>query len=48
MMQNYRKMAGRLLLAASLLVGGLTAAQAAGPVGKVKIAEEQFGALSRR
>ena len=45
-MQNYRKMAGGLLLAASLLVGGLAAAaEATHPVGKVTIAEKQFGLL---
>ena len=44
MMQSLRKTTGGVLLAASLLVGGLAvAADIDKPVGKVAIAEKQFG-----
>ncbi len=43
-MQNYRKVAGHILLAAALLVGGpALAADAKQAVGKVSIEEKQFG-----
>ena len=43
-MQSLRKTTGGVLLAASLLVGGLAvAADIDKPVGKVAIAEKQFG-----
>lgn len=46
MLKHYRKMAGPLLLATTLLVGGLVlAADAKQPVGKVSIEEKQFGLL---
>ena len=46
MMQNVRKMTGHVLLATTLLVGGLAlAADAKQPVGQVSIEEKQFGLL---
>ena len=46
MLKNYRKMAGPVLLATTLLVGGLAlAADVKQPVGKVSIEEKQFGLL---
>ncbi|MFZ4790084.1 MAG: DUF1134 domain-containing protein [Candidatus Competibacteraceae bacterium] len=47
MMQNYRNMAGQILLAATLLVGSLVMAAdvAKQPVGKVSITEKQFGLI---
>ena len=47
MMQNFRKMTGGLLLATSMLVSGLALAAdvVKQPVGKVTIAEKQFGLL---
>lgn len=46
MMQSFRKMTGGVLLAASLLVGGLAvAADADKPVGTVSITERQFGLI---
>jgi len=45
-MKNYRKIAGHVLLATTLLVGSLAlAADAKQPVGKVSIEEKQFGLL---
>jgi hypothetical protein len=46
MMLNYRKLTGGVLLATLLLVGGLAAAAGTKqPVGRVTIAEKQFGML---
>ncbi|MFZ1640943.1 MAG: DUF1134 domain-containing protein [Candidatus Contendobacter sp.] len=46
MMQNICKMTGGVLLAMSLLVGGLAlAADAKQPVGKVSLEEKQFGLI---
>lgn len=42
-MMNYRTMTSSVLLAMSLLVGGLALAAEQQPVGKVTIEEEQFG-----
>ena len=42
-MMNYRAMTSSVLLAMSLLVGGLVLAAEQQPVGKVTIEEEQFG-----
>lgn len=42
-MMNYRAMTSSVLLAMSLLVGGLALAAEQQPVGKVTIEEEQFG-----
>ena len=42
-MMNYRTMTSSVLLAMSLLVGGLVLAAEQQPVGKVTIEEEQFG-----
>ncbi len=46
MTQSFRKITGGILLATSLLVGGLAvAADKDKPVGKVTIAEKQFGLI---
>lgn len=47
MMQSFRKMTGGLLLATSMLVSGLALAAdvVKQPVGKISIAEKQFGLL---
>lgn len=44
-MKNSLKMTGRVLLAATLLMGNLALALDKQPVGKVSIAEKQFGLL---
>jgi hypothetical protein len=45
MMKNYRKITGHVLLATTLLMGGLALAADKQPVGEVSIEEEQFGLL---
>ncbi|MBK8751013.1 hypothetical protein [Candidatus Contendibacter odensensis] len=45
MMKNSLKISGRVLLAATLLMGNLALALDKQPVGKVSIAEKQFGLL---